>query len=236
VGRGTEAETLHEANIQRAAGLVAGTDHDANNLSIIMTARQLNDDLFVILRQNRKDNDPIIDAVNADMVMHPSAIIANRIRVLLGTPLLYQFTQLVLHQDDNWACELVSRLSTLVSNRALNIWEVTCDEETAHAVCDALREGKSVALRDLLADPRARSRSLKTIPLLLLRKTERILIPEQSVILRKGDRILFVGSLAAQNSMEWTLLNEHALTYILTGESRPQGWIWRWLRRQEMAK
>ncbi|MGD8590394.1 MAG: NAD-binding protein [Chromatiales bacterium] len=236
VGRGTEAETLHEANIQRAVGLVAGTDHDANNLSIIMTARQLNDDLFVILRQNRKDNDPIIDAVNADMVMHPSAIIANRIRVLLGTPLLYQFTQLVLHQDDNWACELVSRLSTLVSNRALNIWEVTCDEETAHAVCDALREGKSVALRDLLADPRARSRSLKTIPLLLLRKTERILIPEQSVILRKGDRILFVGSLAAQNSMEWTLLNEHALTYILTGESRPQGWIWRWLRRQEVAK
>jgi hypothetical protein len=155
---------------------------------------------------------------------------------LLGTPLLYQFTQLVLHQDDNWACDLVSRLSTLVSNRALNIWEVTCGEETAHAVCDILREGKSVSLEDLLADPRARSRSLKTIPLLLLRQTERILLPDKSVILRKDDRILFAGSITAKNSMEWTLQNEHALTYILTGESRPQGWIWRWLRRKEVAR
>ena len=236
VGRGTEAETLQQANIQRAVGLVAGTDHDANNLSIIMTARQLNHDLFVILRQNRKDNDPIIEAVNADMVMHPSSIIANRIRVLLGTPLLYQFTQLVLHQDDGWACELVSRLSALVTNRPLQIWEVAIDEETAHAVYETMLDDKPVALQHLLVDPRERSHSLKTIPLLLLRQSERRLLPDKSVILRNKDRILFAGSISAKNSMEWTLQNQHALTYILTGESRPQGWIWRWLRRKEVTK
>ena len=236
VGRGTEADTLLEANIQRAVGLVAGTDHDANNLSIIMTARQLTHNLFVILRQNRKDNDPIIEAVSADMVMHPSSIIANRIRVLLGTPLLYQFTQLVLHQEDGWACELVSRLSTLVHNHALEIWEVTFADETTYAVCKAVQDGKTIALQHLLADPRERSRSLKTIPLLLLRKAERILLPDNSVVVRKHDRILFAGSVSAKNSMEWTLQNEHALTYILTGESRPQGWIWQWLRRKEVAK
>jgi Trk K+ transport system NAD-binding subunit len=236
LGRGTEAETLHEANIERAVGLVAGTDHDANNLSIILTARQLNDDLFVIMRQNRKDNDEIIEAVNADMVMHPSSIIANRIRVLLGTPLLYQFTHLVLHQDDGWACELVSRLSLLISNQGMHVWELTCDEETAHAVCLSLNAGNSVALKDLLADPRERTRSLKTIPLLLLRQTERIVLPDKSVLIREHDRILFAGSMTARNSMEWTLQNEHALTYILTGESRPEGWIWRWLRRKEVAR
>jgi len=236
LGRGTEAETLLEANIQRAAGLVAGTDHDANNLSIIMTARQLNDDLFVILRQNRKDSDPIIEAVKADMVMHPSSIIANRIRVLLNTPLLYQFTQLVLHQDDGWACELVSRLSALVHNRALEIWEVACEDEGAHAVCAAVDEGKAVTLEHLLTDPRERTRSLKTIPLLLLTQTERILLPDKSVVIRRKDRILFAGSVSAKNAMEWTLQNQNALTYILTGESRPQGWIWRWLSRKEVAR
>ena len=236
VGRGTEEGTLQEANIQRAVGLVAGTDHDANNLSIIMTARQLNDDLFVILRQNRKDNDPIIEAVKADMVMHPSSIIANRIRVLLGTPLLYQFTQLVLYQDDGWACELVSRLSALVTNQALDIWEVGFVEETAHAVCEAITEGKSVALQHLLTDPRERSLSLKIIPLLLLRHGERRLLPDKSVKIRNKDRILFAGSISAKNSMQWTLQNQHALTFILTGESRPQGLIWRWLRRKEVTK
>ena len=40
-GRGTEAETLKIANIDKAAGIVAGTDNDANNLSILMTAKDL---------------------------------------------------------------------------------------------------------------------------------------------------------------------------------------------------
>ncbi len=236
VGRGTESETLQKANIQRAVGLVAGTDHDANNLSIIMTARQLNSGLFVIMRQNRKDNDPIIEAVNADMVMHPSSIIANRIRVLLGTPLLYKFTQLVLYQEDSWACELISRLSALVHDHVPVIWEVTLTEETSHAVCDAVREGKVIKLQHLLTDPRERARSLKTIPLLLLRRDEQIVLPEKTAVIRKDSRILFAGSASAKDSMEWTLQNEHALSYILTGESRPQGWIWRWLRRNEVAR
>ncbi len=38
-GRGTEAITLREAKITEAAAIVAGTDNDANNLSIIITAQ-----------------------------------------------------------------------------------------------------------------------------------------------------------------------------------------------------
>ena len=79
-GRGTEAETLLQARIEEAAGLVAGTDDDANNLSIVMTAREINEKLFVVVRQNQHDNRDIIRAVDADMVMHPSAIIADKIR------------------------------------------------------------------------------------------------------------------------------------------------------------
>jgi Trk K+ transport system NAD-binding subunit len=236
IGRGTEAETLHKADIPRAVGLVAGTDHDANNLSIIMTAQQINSDLFVIMRQNRKDNDPIIEAAQVDMVMHPSAIIANRIRVLLGTPLLYQFVQLVLHQEDEWACELLSRLSVLVQDRMLEIWEVAFSKDDSHAICQAVRQGRQILLENLLTDPRDRERTLKTIPLLLLSHNERILLPEVSTRIEKNDRILFVGAASAKNRMEWTLQNEHALSYILTGESRPQGWIWRWLRRKEVAR
>ncbi len=44
-----------QANIEEAVGLVAGTDHDVNNLSIIMTAREINSKLFVILRQNPQE-------------------------------------------------------------------------------------------------------------------------------------------------------------------------------------
>lgn len=234
-GRGTEAETLQEADIQRAVGLIAGTDHDANNLSIIMTARKLNPDLFVIMRQNRQDNDAIIEALHADMVMHPSAIVANRIRVLLGTPMLHEFLQLVLYQDDEWACELISRILALVTSHAPDIWEVAFSEETSHAVCQSVLEGKAVRLRDVVTDPRNRSKLLHCIPLMMLRNNERVLLPEMDEILHRNDRILFCGSHSAGNRMEWTLQNEHALSYILTGEARPQGLLWRWLKSKEKA-
>ncbi|RLJ16457.1 potassium transporter TrkA [bacterium endosymbiont of Escarpia laminata] len=234
-GRGTEAETLQRADIQRAVGLIAGTDHDANNLSIIMTARKLNPDLFVIMRQNRQDNDAIIEALHADMVMHSSAIVANRIRVLLGTPMLHEFLQLVLYQDDEWACELVSRILALVTSHAPDIWEVAFSEETSHAVCQSVLEGKAVRLRDVVTDPRNRSKLLQCIPLMMLRNNERVLLPEMDEMLHRNDRILFCGSHSAANRMEWTLQNEHALSYILTGEARPQGLLWRWLKRKEKA-
>ena len=235
VGRGTEAETLLEANIDRAVGLVAGTDNDANNLSIIMTARELNRDLFVILRQNRKYNDPVIQAVGADMVMLPSDIIANRIRVLLGAPLQHQFVKLVMHQDDEWACELISRISALVTRHAPEVWEVAFSEHDTHAVCSYVRDGRNLTLGELITDPRNRNGKLPCIPLMLLRHNDYSLLPEEDLKIQKDDRLLFCGSVSAKHRMEWTLQNENALNYILTGETSPQGWIWRRLRKREVT-
>ncbi len=231
LGRGTEAETLSQANIERAVGLVAGTDDDANNLSIIMTARALNSDLFVILRQNRKENDPVIEAVGADMVMLPSQIIANQIRVLLGAPLQHQFVKLVLHQEDEWACELISRISALVTRHAPEVWEVAFTEEDSHAVCAHVRQGGILTLADLMCDPRDRESKLPCIPLMLLRHNERILLPDPGISVQKDDHLLFCGSYSGRDRMEWTLQNENALNYILTGEARPEGWIWRQLSK-----
>jgi voltage-gated potassium channel len=232
MGRGTEAETLSQANIERAVGLVAGTDNDANNLSIIMTARGLNRDLFVILRQNRKENDPVIEAVGADMVMQPSQIIANQIRVLLGAPLQHQFVKLVLHQEDEWACELISRISALVNHHAPEVWEVAFTEEDSHAVCAHVRRGSKLTLADLMRDPRDRERKLPCIPLMLLRHNERTLLPDPGISVQKDDHLLFCGSYTGRDRMEWTLQNENALSYILTGEARPEGWVWRHLSKR----
>ncbi|MEW8690694.1 MAG: NAD-binding protein [Candidatus Thiodiazotropha endolucinida] len=233
-GRGTEADTLQQAEIERAVGLVAGTDNDANNLSIIMTARELNRDLFVILRQNIKHNDAVIEAVGADMVMLPSDIIANRIRVLLGAPMQHQFVKLVLHQDDEWACQLISRISALVTHHAPEVWEVAFSERDSHAVCAFVKRGNQLTLGDLMTDPRDRHSKLSCIPLMLYRHNDYFLLPEMDLKVQKDDHLLFCGSYYAKNRMLWTLQNENALNYILTGESRPEGWVWRRLRKREV--
>ena len=48
LGRGTEAATLEQAGVREAVGIIAGTGDDVDNLSIIMTARELNPHLFVV--------------------------------------------------------------------------------------------------------------------------------------------------------------------------------------------
>ncbi|MCW8906300.1 MAG: NAD-binding protein [Sedimenticola sp.] len=231
LGRGTEEKTLREAGIEGAVGLVAGTDNDANNLSIIMTAREIRPELFIVLRQNRMENQAVIDAVEADMVMHKSAIVANRIRVLLGTPLLYQFTSLALHQSDAWACELVSRISALVTSHSPDIWELRLEPDDALAVCRGLEQGRLIQLQHLSADPGDRRRPLECIPLLLKRDGESFMLPDPEIPVKRGDRLLYCGRAAARHRMGWCLQNIHALNYILTGESVSTGWVWRKLKR-----
>ena len=226
-GRGTEAVTLEEARIDAAAGLVAGTDDDANNLSIVMTARELNDDVFVVVRQNQHDNRDIITAVKADMVMHPSAIIADKIRVLLATPMLYEFMSLALYQDESWACELVSRVSALVRHEVPHIGEWPLLQEEAGALHSYLAQGQPFTVEDLLRDPWQRERRLKAIVLLIRRRNDRLLLPDPETLLKAGDHLLICGDRTAFTRMYWMVSHRHTLDYVRTGEDHPQGWVWR---------
>ncbi len=230
-GRGTEAVTLQAAKIENAVGLVAGTRDDTDNLSIVMTALELNADLFVVLRQNLRENQYLVDAVKTDMVMHPSRIIANRIQVLLGAPLLHEFILLAKFNEDAWACELISRILALINVEVPEVWEVELDNQDTFAVCNALNSGRRVTLEHVITDPRERARALPCIALLLVRGGSRLLLPELDTPLEDGDRMLFCGHYSAQDNMEWTFQNEHALSYVLTGESRPQGLVWRLFER-----
>jgi voltage-gated potassium channel len=232
-GWGTEAVTLQQANIEKAVGLVAGTHDDTNNLSIIMTARELNPDIFIVARQNLRDNQSLVDAVHADMVMHPSRIIANKIRVLLGTPLLYEFIRLAKFQEDAWACQLASRIIAIIVDEVPVVWELKLNSEDAHAVYNAIINGRTVKLGHIIKDPRERQRGLPCIALLVVRASGRVLLPDSNIRLKKDDRLLFCGRATAQDRMEWILQNEHALNYVLTGEARPQGWVWKMFHREK---
>ena len=235
-GPGTEAVTLGQAQIGRAVALVAGTSDDANNLSIIMTARQLNPDLFVVARENRSDNQALFDRVGAQVVMQPSVIIADSIRVRLTLPLLWEFINDSQSQQDAWACELVSRISGLLDDQAPQVWQVKVDDEQARAVQAIQEYAAGLTLGHLITDPRDRSRHLPVIPLLLEHNDERQLLPALTMPVHQGDQILFCGREGARAAIDWTLNDRHTLRYVRTGEDGPDGWIWRQLEQRRRHK
>ena len=193
-GVGTEEETLLEADIQQAVGIVAGTDNDANNLSIVMTAKAMTNKLFVIARQNFRENDTLFQAVQADMVMHPSAIVAEKIRVLLATPMLYEFMSLAAYQEEDWACALISRIAGLVDHRVPMIQEFDFAQSKHCAIDEALEYGRVVRLGDVMRDPGNRERSLSCIALLRISRNSRELLPSEDTELLPGDKLLFCGT------------------------------------------
>lgn len=230
-GRGTEAVTLEEAEIHTAVGLVAGTDNDANNLSILMTARTLNPQLFVVARQNHMDNQELFERAGAHVVMHPSTIVAHRIRVRLTLPLLSEFLTYARYYDNAWACELISRIAALIQDAAPHVWQIEVNERQAPALLEAERRGLPVTLEVLLRAPRDRGEALPAIALLMEHQDQRQILPEPSKRLRKGDQVLFCGREEAHNLLDRTLQDLHQLRYLATGEDVAEAWFWRWVER-----
>ncbi len=220
-GRGTEAHTLQQAHIEQAVGIVAGTDDDVNNLSIVMTAKELNPKLFVVLRQNNTSNQIIFKAAKADIIMQPSKIIASRIRVLLTTPSLVNFMRIIKRSGKReWIRKLLQHIKKdILNDTKPNIWEVTINPEQAPTICAELAMNTSISLDCLLRNPRDRDNILECLPLLLIRNEKSILLPERTESLSIGDKILWCGKHGVAEWMEWALRDPVILTYLKTGKT-----------------
>jgi Trk K+ transport system NAD-binding subunit len=227
IGRGTEAHTLLEAGIEQAAGIVAGTNDDINNLSIAMTARALKPDLFTVLRQNREANAALFQRFEANATMQPSSIVAHEFLSLITTPLLSRFFNLALNQGDAWADVALSRIAAVVGDTVPEVWDLELAQPRTLAIWQALGEGATVRLGDLMRDPSNRQDELACIPLLLKRGREEILVPDSDTPLRDGDRILFCGEADARRQQALGLHDYNMLNYLLTGNEAPGGLVWR---------
>lgn len=212
-GRGTEADTLREAGIESAAGVIAGTDDDANNMSIIMTARDINDQLFTVARQNRQENDAIFQAAEVDIVMQRSDLIAREIVTLITSPLLATFLDMMAQEkDEQWCNVLASRISGLTASGVPQVWTLAISKAEASAVAISLFHGTEVLLGDLLVDTRHQERH-DCMPLLLRRGQEPCLLPPLDTPLELGDQLLLCGAGAARHRVGWTANHQESLDY-----------------------
>ena len=232
LGAGTDEATLREAGAEKAAGLIAGSDNDSNNLSIIMTASSINHDLFVVARQNQLNNHELYSATEANLVMRPREIIARKVRVLFLTPLLIDFLDQARRQDQEWANITVSRLSAIVGELRPHIWTTMINQSYTPAIASALQFGRKIKVGHLIRDPAVKNQKLKCVPLMLVRDDQYILMPDEEEEIRAFDRILFCGSREVQNSMMWTFNVMSGLNFVMTLKEEPESMLWRAIYRR----
>lgn len=232
-GLGTEPEPLLAAGIRQSVGIVAGTDDDINNLSIAVTARELQPSVFTILRQNSQANTPLFAAFDSDITVISSEIIANECLALINTPLLARFLDVVRAKDDAWADEVIAALQRAIGEAAPSIWSVTLNAHEAPAMHRFLvMEGGRACVGDLLRDPTARDEPLHCMALYLDRDGASQPMPAETLALEAGDRLLFAGHQDARHAQAGILRNINVRDYCIKGIDIPGGLVWQWLNRR----
>jgi voltage-gated potassium channel len=231
VGDASEPEVLARADLPGAVGLVAGTDSDTTNLSMLATARRLNPELFLAARQNQPTSAALFEAMRVDALLVPTDVVAHEVYAQISTPLLWRFIQEMPARGDHWAADLIQKLRQNCGVELPALWKVKLDQEQAPALGGWLMEG-TVTMGDLLRSPEDRERRLQVVPLLLLREGEAVLTPDGETVLARDDELLFAGHGSERRELESTLVVDSTAAYVMFDQHIPSSWVWRKLSRK----
>ncbi|MCF8032788.1 MAG: NAD-binding protein [Desulfarculaceae bacterium] len=97
LGSATEDESLLAAGVERAKGLIASVSSDAGNVYIVLTAKDMRPDLFIIARATEPGSERKLKHAGADKVVSPYFIGARRMAQTVLRPTVADFIDLTFH-------------------------------------------------------------------------------------------------------------------------------------------
>jgi voltage-gated potassium channel len=99
IGDAGDDQTLLDAGLERATGLVAAVDSDAANIMVVLSARALNPELYIVARANVEDTEAKLLRAGADRVISPYSLGGRRIAEMLMRPDVVDFLDVVMHDE-----------------------------------------------------------------------------------------------------------------------------------------
>lgn len=90
-GSATDEETLIEAGLKKAKGLAAVVGNDADNVFIVLTARSLSSEIFIVARSNTLEDESKLYRAGANRVLSPAVFGGRRIASLLTKPRVSEY-------------------------------------------------------------------------------------------------------------------------------------------------
>ncbi len=96
-GDASADETLREARIDKAAGIVCALPDDTANTFIALSARSLNPDITIVSRSANPGSEDKMKLAGAHMVISPFVICGRRMATAVTHPLVMEFLDVVMH-------------------------------------------------------------------------------------------------------------------------------------------
>lgn len=100
-GDATEDDVLEKAGIVNAKSLITALPSDANNLYVVLSARQLNKKMTIVSRASNDSSDSKLRIAGADNVIMPDKLGGEHMASLLVTPDIVEFVDKLAIDSEN---------------------------------------------------------------------------------------------------------------------------------------
>ena len=95
-GDATDDDVLHKAGIENARALISALANDADNLFVVITAREINRDLVIISRASAIANDKKLKLAGATNVIMPDKVGGQKMAKLVIQPDINEFVEKIM--------------------------------------------------------------------------------------------------------------------------------------------
>lgn len=212
----SDQEFFIQAGIMEAACIIAGTNDDAINLSIIATARSLNPSIFAIVRENELEERSLFSHLRVDKIFILDQIAALDGYNYIDRPMTFKFIdEISTHSKEMFVDTLL--LITKKVNKRPALIEMEIDEHHMYALSRYLTE-IPISIGQLLRNPYRDGEDLEIVILGLERADgEFILLPEDDTFLQLNDRILFAATRPSLERFQTIVNHYYELYYVVHG-------------------
>ena len=107
-GDATREDILLEAGIERARGLISTLPSDSDNVYVVLTARSLNPNLFILARGEEIGSEKKLLRAGADKVESPYQMGGQKMAQTIMRPTVVTFMELAMKEGVDWTMEEIA--------------------------------------------------------------------------------------------------------------------------------
>ena len=227
----TEADTLEAAGIESADVIIAASEDDANNLSIVMTAKELRPEIQTIARSSKEANKVLFKHAQCEYTLRRSLVVANEALTAISRPLVIKFIKFSSSLTEGEVEGLADRIRKLVGDREPVTWRLIIDNKHSPDLSSFIESGAKVLLQDISGEKSECRHLEKCLPLLLLRNGVSSVLPKLTEEVQIGDQILFCGA-RGSTLLPQRLQHNKELLDSMINQNPHYIPVLRWLRRR----
>jgi Trk K+ transport system NAD-binding subunit len=217
-GDADDYKTLIKAGVKEAVAIISATKDDLINLTILLTAKKINPEIYTIGRENTLEDVTIFNSAKIDRIYVLEDIISEYVHKITHIPLSHIFLNKIHKESELWGEELVERLKSQVGYSP-KLFEIRVSRDETYALYNYLKRDKTVILKDILRSFEDREKRAKMVILLIKNRKEQVtFLPDDEYEVKVSDRLLIASTADVIQDFEYIVNNINEFNYILTGK------------------